>query len=462
MIESEIISGLIGKGTDFFSDAIKELVNRKMFYKNMRNVILKSVKSAMKDCNKKWNVWDNHRFMKYISKQDIYELPMLRDNSIRQIMHGYFKAYKINEIKITEMWLKSYNKKHDLLCSQSPVLSHYYLLCAIREEKMKEEYAAEETYDLINCLKQDIDLNRKTNMYNGVDIVNRTLYPFLLRRLTKGCSNNLLELGYGLTDIYDHVSQYDKSVELVSLILKIEKNANKPISMRHLQILIGCTYSLVIAKENDIKKKEKTLYDAQKTFMSIEAEINKWLCMDKVDNAEKLFIKGLYESNIGALHTNLADLAVKTGNEKEQKQELEIALAHHLLGEKARKKLVHMVELGLNSELSFDAKKRLYQSKSNIAGLYYRFGEYEKALELHEEVLQYRKKAEAESDVMLTKTYIAGCYLEKHKNVPIKDQECNMFYTYTEECRKYYKDNGDKDRLNIIIKMIGDFNNLND
>lgn len=463
-MSNELLFWAIEKGVGFLGDAIEQSVDSKRFHKKMCHVISKSVKSAMKECGKevKWNVLDNYKLMKFLSKQDIIEPHGLMGNAIKDMMQEYFNANKKKKAEITEAWIKDFSVKYVTLCSQSPVLSHYILLCAIEEAQRKEEYAAGETYDLINCIKQDIDFNRNTNMYDGIDMVNRTLYPFIFRRLTKGCSSSLLELGYGLTDIYDHISQYDKSVELVNLILKVEKDTYRPMTMKHLRTLIGCTYSLVIAKEENIVKKEKTLGDAQEAFQEIDAEIQKWKGMDNVDNVEKLFIEGLYQSDVGALHTNLADLALKKGDEKEQRNELEKALGHQRLGEKAREKLVRMVEEGLDSELSFDAKKRLYQSKSNIAGIYFRLGDYDKALEMHEEILHYRKSSGAESDIMLTKTYIAGCYLKKRQNKPLQDKEKNVLYTYLDECKNYYQKNEDKMRLDNIIKMAEDFKKLDD
>lgn len=132
----------IEKGLNFLGDAVEKSVDSKMFHRNMRQVILKSVKSAMKECgdNGKWNVWDNYKLMKYLSKQDMSAPGLLLGEAIRDIMQEYFRLNKKEKMEITETWMKIYSKRYIFLCSQSPVLSHYILLCTLQEARRKDSH----------------------------------------------------------------------------------------------------------------------------------------------------------------------------------------------------------------------------------------------------------------------------------------------------------------------------------
>lgn len=458
MVDS-FVSWFIGKGLDYTWDRLKMKNNQQDISLEIKEIISSSVKDTVTKYNG-IDEWNEEDFFNYLVDQIYnFENNTSMDFWVREVVKTYLEIETIG-IEITENWMCVFRENCIKYISQKASISNYFVLCMLEERRRREEQITDESMELINVIKKDINECRKTDMYDGITMINRTIYPYVCRKLTKGCSSGLLELAYGLTDIYDHISEYEKSTTLAKMILMVEKTSNTQFSARHFQILIGCTYSLVIEKDVDVIKKEEILQFAERMFSDIREKIDIWECMDNVDNSEKLFIRGLFESDLGALYTNKADIARKNGDNVKQKEYLEVALYHQNLGESARQGLINIVSEALDKDMSFDAKKRLYQSKSNIAGIYFRLGKYDEAIMKHKEILEYREINGEKSNAYLSKVYIVGCYIEKWKCGILSEIEKEICKRYASECEQFYFEHHDEMRLNDIRKKQDEISKL--
>lgn len=309
----------------------------------------------------------------------------------------------------------------------------------------------------LSIFRNEINTKRKGDMYSGIEYLNSTVYPFVLDGLVSGCSEDLINMAYELSDIYDHISEYQRSDAIVSKILSIIQSNNAKHTYDSLKKMIGCIYSQVIRKDFDcLQEKERCLDSAENQMNQIEPIINK---MNFDSNAESYFLRGQFESIFGALYANKADLEMKKQEYSEEKysQFLHTALSHHQKAESIRKQLVAMNDRRFKS----DATSQLYQSKSNIAGIEYRLAQFESAIEKHLEVLNYRMSRKDVTKAFLSKLYILGCYcrlLENGKTLSARDEEqCKRFLT---ECSDYYRQTSDILRINEIenkAKVIAQF-----
>lgn len=220
-------------------------------------------------------------------------------------------------------------------------------------------------------------------------------------------------------------------------------------------MLTGCSYSIAIAKVEKLEKKKQLLEKAKERFQVIKQYIDTWIPNENVKWNEFL---GMFESDYGALYTNMADYE-KNRNEELFNEYCKEALQHQEKGEQCREYVYEYYKQA--EEDTREAERVLYQSRSNIAGLSYRMGKYDDAIKKHKEVLEYRKRTNKVSDTYLTYEYIAGAYIEKWRRNTISDAEKKECLDFLEMCRKYYEENGDDTRLNEIHKKISAIDKLN-
>lgn len=416
--------------------------------------------------------WNSMILEEYLKDNDVDGLLNITSDEMKDIMKKYPKNevremdideernYERGLTKITDEWILDWYNHFMEEISRRPIATNYLLIKLLYEVKLKQNKDDIKQYEdvkkLANAIKDDIDKSRKNDMYDNLKMLNRSVYPYIRKRLNHGCSDIVIDIAYALTDIYDHVSEYDKSEEIGDLIYDVITSEKRVSSIKQLRMLTGCIYSITIAKVAP-EKKRNLLDKAKKRFETIKKYIDKW---DVDDNMEWESFLGMFESDYGAWYTNMADL------EKERNVELcnkycEKALQHQREGEKYRYNVYKVYE---NAEEDVSEYKRaLYQSKSNIAGLLYRMGEYDEAIEKHEEILDYREQEKRISDAYLTREYIAGAYIEKWKAKNISNVEKKKCLEFLNMCKAFYEENRDmlrlksiNDKLEITEKLIRD------
>lgn len=429
--------------------------------------IIKAVDSAFETMFDRYEMVWNPKVLKEYLKDNkditVDDLLYMTNEDIKEMMARYpkeeandanpleTKMYKEAFEKITQEWKTEWFKVCMQRMANSESASNYMMLYLLVGQQELVKQREKDYEELVYAVKRDIDECRNTNMYDNLTMINRTVFPYVANKLKVGCSDIVLELGYALTDIYDHVSEYDKTTTLANLILDMIDKSNDVYSKKQLQTLIGCTYSLTITKGDSLEHKEGLLEEAKKRFDRIDQYLQKWL---PNDNADYYFIKGLFESNVGAWYTNMSDLEKKKGNDEASDEYLELALEHQRKGEENRQRFFDIYRDSLNREAKEEAEKRLYQSKSNIAGILYRLGQLDDALFMHKEVLAYRNRTEKQSDAVLSLEYISGVYIEKWKLGAIENAQKKECKEYLELCKEYYHTNGDEHRKKSIQEKI--------
>ncbi len=350
--------------------------------------------------------------------------------------------------KLSRGWIKTYVSVLEEKMAQNDNISKYLLIAYIRKSEIASMQEKQEIEELKNYILAEINDKKKRDMYAESEIMNDVLYPFVSNHLVDGCSDWVIEIAYSLTDIYDHISEHKKAMNIASKILLIKDNPFILNTKRELQLILGCTYSYIVANEPNSKRKEYMLDEADKEYKKIREKLNDWT---PADNKEKFFIESLYESNLGALYLNKSKM--KKGNEK--KTCLKTALKHHEQAEEYRIRLISEYTGKYDIEYP-EYVRRMYQSKNNIAFTLYEQGEYAESLERHKEVLTYRLNENDISNAYLTKGYIIGCYSEMNKNEVTEQQEreCTRFF---KDCHNYYLKNGDQTKLKDIIKKYKKF-----
>lgn len=135
-----------------------------------------------------------------------------------------------------------------------------------------------------------------------------------MQNAKEGCSDELLWTGYWLTDIYDHVSEYDKSVKIARKILHLIKNSKERQTNIHLHKMIGCTYSIAIAKTDDAALKKQWINEAEGLFEDLKHIL---LENNALDDQDRFFLEDLYYSDYAAFIINKGDWEYEQGGDKE-------------------------------------------------------------------------------------------------------------------------------------------------
>lgn len=293
-------------------------------------------------------------------------------------------------------------------------------------------------------------------MYRDSFFLDEILYKYILSHLVDGCSAWLVDTAYALTDIYDHISQPDKAVTIAEGILDMKSLAKSNMDFKTLRMMVGCAYSIAIAKEKEIKKKEENLEKAKRVFDKVRTRIDVW---DYSEEKEKHYLEGLYESDLGAYYLNLGILEKEKGNITSREEAINRALEHHRKGERIRKDLLdHYVSI-VDPDYE-DCRRRYFQSKSNVAFSLFELKKYDEALSIHREVLDNCLSQDI-SNAMFSKRYIVGCLIELAETKGLSYEQMGELTCYIAECKNYYKDRNDEDRLEDILKIEERINRLN-
>lgn len=431
-ISKKIVEGLAGKIN-------KSLQGKKMDLKGeLICVVNEAAKESFYECvAKEWYDEDFMGFLDdYMGEED---LSFIYDcTQTKRLFSQYFgsTAYHYAESQFIELFhIKCIFilTQNQMICNGINIknLFQQEVNKPINQRKIKE-------YDhMLLQIKNDIDQGRAKGMYRrGLD----AFYPFICDNLTKGCSDDLLEAAYFMADIYDHTSEYEKSIRLTDLVQAVIDPEQGIYSTHRLRQYIGSVCSYIVAKTGKPSDKEWMLQKAEHQLEVAKRYIDKW---NFESVAEKEFIESLYEGNYAALWTNKADYAEAKHDRKKTDGYLAKALHHHQVAERKREHLLENFVPTLEVESIEDMKRYLYQSKSNIAGIFYRRGNYEEALNRHQAVLDYRLKINDMTNVYLSKAYIVGCYIEKMRAEDVLEKEKEECERFIDECKSFYCKKGD-------------------
>lgn len=348
-------------------------------------------------------------------------------------------------------------------------INSYITCCEIIRYFKKIGLSNDEDIKLHHSASEQIDRIRDTDVYNNewTPVLwddtkwDEMLFNYLIIHLTPNCSDELIDISYRLTDIYDHTSQYDKARKMARIILKLE-NSNGSLSTSSVRRQVGCIYSCFISKDLSAEEKFKVLKWAKQQYQKIDQDIKE--LEDKVGGEDVDVLRGLFESNYGALYRNFAKQTTKHGKLEVQEEYLSQAEIHFSYSLKKRSELAKKAEQE-KSTWRLRRAKELYQSKNNMAALYYQWGEYspEKyndALRMHQKVLVFRENHNYLSDSMLSKTYILGCVIEMIKNgITVDSHVIDNCIVYAKECTNYYQDT-DKGRFQDVNRKYTEFMKL--
>lgn len=285
-------------------------------------------------------------------------------------------------------------------------------------------------------------IEERINKRDAYDVVSDSndIYEWLVKQLkNKENDKEIISIAYRLADIYDRTFEYARSLELADLILEMlfPLDNEKYATYHNMRMYIGCLYSYIIDKRLGSAEKNKVLNQVEKLMKSVAPYIND----KKYSHEEYLILYGLYESNMGALWINRADIS----NNKERYIDcLDEARRHHTNSLAARKELIEYARKIDDVKKMVEMEKSFYKSKSNLAVIEFRKENYDMAVRLHDEVLQYRQQTEDVANIHLTKLYIIGCVCGKTKKYePISEEELKMCEDYIDECSNYYLKKGD-------------------
>lgn len=471
MIVESIGLSVVEQMLEMFLEGLgNKIFNTTSLYEKIIEVVDVAFQQTCKEHKMEWNSQILKEYFKDNGINSVDTLLDMTSDKIKEIMKCYpkdeienmsdndKKLFEMGLEKINEQWICDWRDNYLNRFSANPEVTNYLLLRFINEERSRQKINADKRFEdikqLAQLIKDDIDKSRTKNMYDNIVMLNRSIYPFVLKRLTPGCSDMVIDIAYALTDIYDHVSEYEKSEQIGDLIYNVITQQNEISSIKELRMLTGCAYSIAIAKVEKLEKKKQLLEKAKERFQVIKQYIDTWIPDENVKWKEFL---GMFESDYGAFYTNMADYE-KNRNGELFDEYCKEALQHQEKGEQCREYVYECRKQA--EEDTREAERALYQSRSNIAGLLYRIGKYDDAIKKHKEVLEYRKRTKKVSDTFLTYEYIAGAYIEKWRRNTISDAEKKECLEFLAMCRKYYEENGDDTRLNNIHKKISAIDKL--
>lgn len=263
------------------------------------------------------------------------------------------------------------------------------------------------------------------------------------------CTGEIIDIGYLLTDIFERDMQYDKSLQIAKQLLGYYDLSEERIELfnkEYIRKMIGCAYSIAIAKVPDIEKGE--LLKESKILFNKTKE----LCKNYYNSAsnslgDKEFLWGLYYSDHGAYFLNEGDSNKKKLNDREARQAYELALEEYKQSLEHRKILLGTIDDG-DSVLIQEAKNMIARSISNMGVALFRLERYRESIEKHEEALKHFTELKDKDRECRTKEYIIGSFIELCQ----KDND-EWFLKDLRKCQKY---------LEELINYYGDVSNLKD
>ncbi len=261
---------------------------------------------------------------------------------------------------------------------------------------------------------------------------------------------NIIEMGYLLTDIYERNGEYKKSVKIAKSILHIYKSipsvSDTVFRKKYVRQMIGCTYSVAIAK---LPHKDELMNDAECLFEMVTPIFNDFVNDVTNPDEDRYFIAGLYHSNYGAFLLN-------KGMYNDAQKEYEKSLSERL------NCLLSIDES--DTDKREEVENMIGRSKLNIGYACYYLGDYKKSVEKQKEALIIFEEQNDKSRIHQTKDCILGGYIELWKSNIDKfnAEDFIMCCLYITDLLNYYSANEDikakiklkKDEVESIIDLL--------
>lgn len=397
--------------------------------------------------------FDMSRLLGLIVQKDKEELLVynLSEKTMRDLIIevcGEEISVYLRKDRFFDIFIKSYLDT----CLKDDAITKYMLvskICGLEKEKEHLILQTEEEYNkLIEYINADIQRNRKGDMYNNVNFVLDILCPFCMDNLRTGCSRNVLNMGYDLTDILEHIGEYDRAVELAETIFEISLS-HEEMDAEAIQKSIGCAYTFTIARPKNAGDREKLLNAAEVLLNHCDRILNsERISLSKL---EQWYLRGLFHSNHAAYLLNRGQMA-EEGSVDGYEKYYEEALQEHEKSLDYREK--YFDSLSSLDEVGKDkAQRRIIQSKSNIAYSKEYLRQYDIAIEEYENVLKMWDDKNEITRLFLTKRYIVRTYLKKAELELLTLDQKKHCLVYLQDCLEYYETVPDQKVYNKVMEM---------
>ena len=289
-----------------------------------------------------------------------------------------------------------------------------------------------QTQNAIRALT-DIAKDYNNHRYEEYKPIADKLYKYFQAQMKlKDYSENTIEIGYLLTDVYERNQEFDKSILIAKKILQIYGFPNnyqdELFNRTRLRRLIGCIYSLAIARNTE---REELLQDAEQLFNALAPVLDEYKNNPNIPSDDKYFILGFYHSDHGAFLLN-------KGQYNDAKEAHKKALKYR----EQCKNIFNEANTIDKTEL----ENMIGRSKLNIGYAYYYLGNYIKSIEKQKEALTIFEEQHDKSRIHQTKDCILGGYIELwksnigHFNVEDFEVCCH----YIDDLLNYYRANEDR------------------
>lgn len=397
--------------------------------------------------------FDGDRLIGIIAQKKQEELLVfnLSENFMRNLIMEVC-GEEISDCLEEDKFFKVFKKAYIDACTKDDVITKYMLvskICGLEKEKQQLISQTEKEYNkLIKYINADIQRNRKGDMYNNVNFVIDILCPYCMDNLRAGCTRNVLNMGYDLTDILEHIGEYDRAVELAETISELTKG-NEEMDAGAIQKYIGCAYTFAIARPKNTVDRVKLLNTAENLLNHCESILNS--SQTRLSRPEQRFLWGLFHSDYAAYLLNRGQMA-EEHNDDRYKNYYEEALQEHKKSLNDREKYLNSLS-PLDERGRDNAERRIIQSRSNIAYSKEHLRQYDTAIEEYEDVVKMWDDKKEITRSFLTKRYIVRTYLKKAVLEALTLDQKELCLTYLQDCLKYYETVPDQKAYNQVIEM---------
>lgn len=298
------------------------------------------------------------------------------------------------------------------------------------------------------------------NTINGEKTIEDVLCDWFLEHyldFSDATDNNVLEIGYILTDYLEKRKNYGKSVEIANQLLKVYDNDEDLYvhNKEYIRKIIGCAYSLAIANVTPEDKKRKLLREASLLFDKAKKMCKKYENTRGNQYEDIEFLWGLYYSDYGAMLVNKGNLYKNKGDFSKAKKCYKKAEKNHKLSLEKRKKL----KKALKTSKLYDKKEiknMIARTKSNIGGVYFRLERYEDSINMQKKALKTFIKQRDIIRQFRTEELIVGNYIslwESDINL-MSHSDFEMCMNYMNSAKFYYEITNNKSLDGILKKIL--------
>ena len=320
--------------------------------------------------------------------------------------------------------------------------------------KVDKQKINQEVSSLVNPILQAL-----SKVFFNANLQDKSLYKELADEIYQIFCNNLndesspifIDIGYWLADIYERTNDFVKSANLANDIIKIIENqyhSGQQIQKDHIRKLIGCAYSIIIVKEKDYSTKLNLLSTAKPLLLQANSFLeNK---KSSFSNNEYLELKALWYSDYAALMTNYYDND-KSAGVSSKEDYLNESLNNHLKALETREKWLANLSAA-DKKITGPIEVVIAQSTSNIGGIYYRLGNFSRALTYQRNAFQAFSRLGEKTRAFATMGYIIGIYLKiwSSNGEGITPSEYNECSNYAAELAASYYQKKEKNKAKEV------------